>query len=104
MEYEDVVVCGDFNFNILLEDSLTNYMLSLGLVCIHTSTSSTLVDLIFVTNDLRTCIICLPLICSSLFWSKIYGLYLIRLFQSYLKGSLIGRNPELRTLSNVLLI
>ena len=61
MEYEDVVVCSDFNSNILLEASLTNYMLSLGLVCInttapthHTSTSSTLIDLIFVTNDLRT--------------------------------------------------
>ena len=50
MEYENVVFCGDFNSNILLEASLTNYMLSMH----HNSTSTTLIDLIFVMNYLKT--------------------------------------------------
>ena len=58
MEYGYIVVCSYFNSNVLFEASLTNYMLFLGLVCInttaptHPSISSTLTDLIFVTNDL----------------------------------------------------
>ena len=131
-------------------------MLSLGLVCIntttpthHTSTFSTLIDLIFDTNNLRTllydqlsapCFLRHDLLFltydfkpqfseqiysfrdfknmdynllrerfSQITWNNLYFMPSVdmqppTLFQSDLKGSLIGRYPGLRTPSNVPLI
>lgn len=56
-KYKDIVICGDFNSNILIENILLNDMKSIGLLPIntqmpthHTATSSTLIDIVFVGN------------------------------------------------------
>lgn len=56
-QYEDIIINGDFNSNLLTETDLTDNMLSLGLFPAnvtspthYTSTSSTLIDLFFVSN------------------------------------------------------
>lgn len=55
--YEDVIVCGDFNSNILSENILTNSMNSLGLISTnstvpthYTATTNTLLDIFFVSD------------------------------------------------------
>jgi len=56
MQYPNVVIAGDFNSNILVDDSLTSHMGGLGLLSYNTTTpthfttASTLLDLFFV-ND-----------------------------------------------------
>lgn len=55
--YDDIVITGDFNSDLLVESTLSENMLSLGLFPVnvispthHTSTTSTLIDLFFVSN------------------------------------------------------
>lgn len=55
--YEDVIITGDFNSNILVNPYLTDNMLTLGLnspntnIATHyTSTNNTLLDLFFVAD------------------------------------------------------
>lgn len=57
VKYEDAIICGDFNSNILIENQLLNDMKSFGLVPTNnvspthfTLTNSTLLDIFFVSN------------------------------------------------------
>lgn len=57
-EYNDIIITGDFNSNILMEATLHDMMTSFGLFPVnvtspthHTSTTSTLIDLCFVSNN-----------------------------------------------------
>lgn len=71
VNYEDVIVCGDFNSNILLENNLLNDMSSIGLHPTNTSapthfssTSSSLLDIFFV-DDTQKVLLYDQLIASS---------------------------------------
>lgn len=57
INYEDVIVCGDFNSNILVENKFLNDMLSIGLHPTNTTvpthfsnTTNSLLDIFFVSN------------------------------------------------------